>query len=119
MVNLVLVYVTAGDVEEAGRIGRTVVEERLAACANILPGMTSIYWWEGAVQEGAEAVLILKTTAERLQALIPRIKALHSYDCPAIEALPVAAAFEPYAEWIARETHAGPAPAPHGLSPSP
>ena|SRR5579883_1327243 len=116
MMNLVFVYVTAGDAEEARRIGRSIVEERLAACANIIPGMASLYWWEGAVQEGAEAVLILKTTTERLHALILRIRDLHSYECPAIEALPVAAAFEPYAEWVARETHGGPAASPAGLS---
>ncbi len=115
--NLVFVYVTAGDAEEARRIGRAVVEERLAACANIIPGMASIYWWDGAVQEGSEAVLILKTAAERLAALIPRIKALHSYDCPAIEALPVAAAFQPYADWVAQETHGGSAAGAAGLSP--
>ncbi len=101
---VVFVYVTAGDAEEAQRIGRTVVSERLAACANILPGMTSIYWWEGAVREGSEAVVILKTTESRVAALIARVKALHSYDCPCIEVLPVTAGHTPYLEWVARET---------------
>ncbi len=102
--NVVFVYVTAGDAEEAQRIGRTVVSERLAACANVLPGIASIYWWEGAVQEGSEAVLILKTTESRVAALVARVKALHSYDCPCIEVLPVMAGHAPYLEWVARET---------------
>ncbi len=101
------VYATAGDAAEAQRIGRVVVEERLAACANVIDGMRSIYWWEGRVQEGAEAVLILKTAAERLPALIARVKDLHSYDCPCIEVLDVTGGHRPFLDWIARETDAG------------
>ena len=99
-----VVYVTAADAAEADRIGRAVVVERLAACANVLPAMRSIYWWEGAVTEGNEAVLILKTTAARLAALMARVKALHSYDCPCIEAWPVADGNPDYLAWVARET---------------
>lgn len=106
---VMFVYVTASDGAEASRIGRAVVEERLAACANVLPGMRSIYWWEGAVQEAGEAVLILKTTEDRLLALIERVKELHSYDCPCIEAIPVAAGHQGFLDWVARETHASPA----------
>lgn len=108
------VYVTAEDAETARRIGRAVVEARLAACANVLDGMDSIYWWEGTVQEAREAVLILKTTAERFDALAARVRALHPYDLPCIVALPVVAGHAPYLDWIARETQASPAadPAP-------
>ena len=102
---VMIVYVTASDASEAQRIGRTLVEERLAACANILPTMNSVYWWEGKVQEAAEAVLILKTTESRLEALLTRVKALHSYDCPCIEAWPVAAGYRPFLDWVAQETH--------------
>ena len=102
---VMIVYVTASDQSEARRIGRTLVEERLAACANILEPMNSIYWWEGKVQEASEAVLILKTTQARLEALVNRVKALHSYDCPCIEAWPVAAGYRPFLDWVARETH--------------
>lgn len=102
-----IVYVTAGDVAEARRIGHAAVEARLAACANIIDGMSSIYWWEGRVQEASEAVLLLKTTEDRLAALIARVNELHSYDCPCIEALPVAAGFQPYLDWVTRETHGG------------
>jgi periplasmic divalent cation tolerance protein len=101
------VYVTASDAAEAERIGRAVVVERLAACANILAGMRSIYWWEGKVEEGAEAALVLKTTRERLAPLVARIKALHSYDCPCIEALPIEGGNQAFLDWIARETTAG------------
>jgi periplasmic divalent cation tolerance protein len=102
---VMVVYVTASDASEARRIGRTLVEERLAACANILASMSSIYWWDGKVQEASEAVLILKTVAVGLDALVRRVKALHSYDCPCIEAWPVAAGYRPYLDWVAQETH--------------
>jgi periplasmic divalent cation tolerance protein len=102
---VMFVYATAGDAAEALRIGRTVVEERLAACANVLDGMRAVYWWQGAVQEAGEAVLILKTTDERLGALIARIRDLHSYDCPCIEALPVVAGNQDFLDWVASETH--------------
>ena len=102
---VMVVYVTASDASEARRIGRTLVEERLAACANIVASMSSIYWWDGKVQEAAEAVLILKTTKVGLDALVRRVKALHSYDCPCIEAWPVAAGYQPFLDWVARETH--------------
>ncbi len=101
------VYATAGDADEARRIGRIVVEERLAACANVIDGMRSIYWWEGRVQEGAEAVLILKTAAERLPALIARVRDLHSYDCPCIEVLEVTGGHQPFLDWVLRETGSG------------
>lgn len=105
---VMLVYATAADAAEARRIARTVVEERLAACANIIERIHSIYWWEDAVQEAGEAVLILKTTEDRLATLIERIKALHSYDCPCIEAMPVEQGYPAFLDWVAQATH-GPA----------
>ena len=103
---VMFVYVTAGDAVEALRIGRAAITERLAACANIIEGMRSVYWWNGAVQDGREAVLILKTTEDRLEALIARVRELHSYDCPCIEALPVVAGYAPFLDWVEGETHA-------------
>jgi periplasmic divalent cation tolerance protein len=103
---VMFVYVTAGDAAAAAHIGRTVVSERLAACANVLAGVQSFYWWEGAVAEAGEAALVLKTTSERLDALIARVRALHSYDCPCIEAFPVAAGNREFLDWVARETGA-------------
>jgi periplasmic divalent cation tolerance protein len=100
-------YFTTGSREEALAIGRAVVGERLAACANVLDGMTSIYWWQGALEQAGEAVLILKTRAELVERLTARIRELHSYDCPCVVALPIDAGHPGYLDWIARET--GPA----------
>ena len=97
-------YVTAPSREEALAIGRTVVTERLAACANVLDGMASVYWWRGTLEQAREAVLILKTRAELLERLCARIKALHSYECPCVVALPIAAGNPDYLDWIAAET---------------
>ena len=114
--SVLFVYVTTKDAGEARRIGRAVVEERLAACANIIPGMRSVYWWQGRLEEGREAVLILKTTDDRLETLIARVKDLHSYDCPCIEALPVVAGNPAFLDWVAQETHGSPAAESDGLS---
>jgi len=98
------VYVTAPSGEEAKRIGREVVAERLAACANIVEGMTSIFQWHGKTYEDPEAILILKTMEDRLEALVARIRSLHSYECPCIVALPIAGGNRTYLEWVATET---------------
>ena len=99
-----LVYVTTSDTMEAKRIGRDVVMARLAACANVHAPITSFYWWDGAVQEDAEAVLILKTSAGQIEALTARILALHGYDCPCVVALPIAGGNPAFLDWIAAET---------------
>jgi periplasmic divalent cation tolerance protein len=98
------VYVTAGSVAEAERIGRALVEERLAACANILPGMRSIYRWEGKVEEASEAVLVLKTARTTLAALTARVTALHSYELPCVVALLIEAGNADYLAWIESES---------------
>jgi periplasmic divalent cation tolerance protein len=113
---VMFVYATAGDAAEALRIGRTVVEERLAACANVIDGMRAVYWWQGAVQDAGEAVLILKTTDDRLGALIDRVRDLHSYDCPCVEALPVIAGNQRFLDWVTSETHGSHAPGAAPLS---
>jgi periplasmic divalent cation tolerance protein len=99
-----LCYVTAGSRAEALAIGRTVVEERLAASANILDGVTSIYWWRGALEQAGEAVLILKTRTALVERLSARIRELHSYECPCVVALAIIAGNPQYLDWIARET---------------
>ena len=106
--SVIFVYVTASDSDEARQIGRQAVEEQLAACANILPGVTSIFRWQGKLEEAGEVVLILKTTEEKLEQLIGRVKALHSYDCPCIEALPVVEGNRDFLEWVVRETGGDP-----------
>lgn len=102
--NAVLVYVTTSSHEEATMIGRTLVAERLAACANVLAEITSLFWWEGAVQEEPEVPVILKTRAELVDRVVERVKALHSYTCPCVVALPVAAGNPAFLDWIAGET---------------
>ncbi len=101
-----LVYITTDGREEARTIGRVLVEERLAACANILDPMTSIFRWQGDVQEGTETVLIAKTTSDRLDALTDRVLALHSYDCPCVAVIPVEGGNPAFLDWIAAETEA-------------
>jgi periplasmic divalent cation tolerance protein len=103
-VSALFAYVTAGSPEEADLLARTIVAERLAACANIIPGMRSIYWWEGAIGEAAETVVIFKTRSDRFDELAARVKALHSYDCPCVVALPVVAALPAYLDWIEAES---------------
>ncbi len=98
------VYIAAESRDEAVAIGRALVEERLAACANVFASVKSLYWWEGAVQEDDEVILILKTRSGRLERLIERAKALHSYECPCIVAFPIAAGHPDYLDWIAAET---------------
>lgn len=99
-----LVYVTASSRDEALKIARATVEERLAACANVLAPITSIYWWEGKVQEEGEVSFILKTRADLVAALTQRIKALHSYTCPCVVALPIAGGNPDFLAWIDTET---------------
>jgi len=99
-----LVYVTASDAEEATGIGRAMVEARLAACANVLPGMVPIFRWEGEIAEGEESVLILKTTRDRVDDLIAAIEAMHSYDCPCAVVLPIVGGSKAFLDWIAAET---------------
>ncbi|HEX2116157.1 MAG TPA: divalent-cation tolerance protein CutA [Alphaproteobacteria bacterium] len=99
-----LLYITTARVEEARRIGRALVEERLAACANIVTGLESIYHWQGAVVEDKEVLLIVKTRAELVDAVIAKVKTLHSYTCPCVVALPILAGNPAYLEWLGHET---------------
>jgi len=98
------VYVTAADEAEAESIAKTVVGERLAACANLLGPIRSVYWWEGKLCEGDEAALVLKTSNDRKAGHIDRIRQLHSYDCPCIVCLPIADGNPDFLKWIDRET---------------
>jgi periplasmic divalent cation tolerance protein len=100
---VVTVYTVFADGEEAMRIGRTVVEERLAACINLLGPCTSLYWWEGEVTEATEVPAILKTRLASADTLIARIVELHSYDVPAIAVWPVERLPASFADWVAHE----------------
>jgi len=94
------VYVTAADAEEARRIGRALVQEGLAACVHLLPGHTAIYRWEGRTEEAAEAAFLAKTTAARFESLRARIRALHSYTLPCILALPTTNGDAEFLAWV-------------------
>ena len=102
-----VVLTTAPDLRTAADLVEKLVEERHAACGTVLPGATSIYRWEGAVQRESEAVVLLKTTAERETALIRKAKELHPYDVPELLVLPVADGDADYLAWVARETLGG------------
>jgi periplasmic divalent cation tolerance protein len=102
-----LVYVTAPSLEEAERLARLAVEARLAACANILPTVRSLYWWQGTLETADEVVLLLKTTEALTGALTEALVAAHSYDCPCVVALPIAAGNPDFLDWIAKETMGG------------
>ena len=104
MAEFVFVYMTASTPEEARAIGRRLVEERLAACVNLLPGMESIYRWQGGIETAQETVLIAKTRAVLVDQLSARVRELHSYDCPCVVALPIAAGNPAYLRWIGDET---------------
>ena len=94
------IYAVFADAEEAERIGRTVIEERLAACINILPPMRSIYRWKGKVETADEVAAILKTHHWRADALIARIAELHSYEVPCIVSWPIDKILGAYADWV-------------------
>jgi len=104
---LVSVWITCASAEQAESLGRALVEERLAACANVLPGVTSIYRWQGVVQRDAETGLLLKTRAELFAALEARVRAMHSYEVPCVVSWPIEAAGEAYARWVREQTGPG------------
>jgi periplasmic divalent cation tolerance protein len=99
-----MLYITAGSRDEAKTIGRVLVEERLAACANIIDGMESIYRWQDKLTEAREAVLIVKTRADFVARVTERVKALHSYSVPCVVALPILDGNAAYLDWLAAET---------------
>ncbi len=104
MEEFVFVYMTTATVEEARTIGRRLVETRLAACANIVPGMESIYRWQGRIETAQETVLIAKTRAVLVDQLCAKVRELHSYDCPCVVALPIGAGNPAYLRWLGDET---------------
>jgi periplasmic divalent cation tolerance protein len=104
--NVRAVLTTAPNAEVGGVIARALVEERLAACVNVIPGVRSIYRWKDEVQDDPEVVLIIKTRADRCEALAARIKDLHPYDVPEVLVLPAVGGSARYLAWI--ETEARP-----------
>jgi periplasmic divalent cation tolerance protein len=106
MERALLVYTTYPSIVEAERAGRSIVKQRLAACVNILPGMVSHYWWQGAIERGEEAVMIIKTRASLAERVCAAVKEMHSYTTPAIMVLPIEQVDAAYLNWLMAETEA-------------
>ncbi|MCL1985696.1 MAG: divalent-cation tolerance protein CutA [Betaproteobacteria bacterium] len=100
----IMVYVTAADADEARRIARALVEERLAACANILGRVESVYRWAGEVQSAEETAFLAKTTEDRFEALAARVRELHSYELPCVVAVPLVRGEAGFLDWIREST---------------
>ena len=100
----VLIYATFPSIDEAKRIGGTLVDARLAACVNVFPGMVSIYEWEGVRETAEEVAMIIKTRKEKTEQVLDEVKRLHPYDVPALLVLPTQGGSAEYSAWIAQET---------------
>lgn len=101
---VISVYVTFPAGFAADDVIIDLVREKLAACGNLMSGVTSIYSWEGRIERDPETVAVLKTTADRMEALVARLREIHPYDTPCIVAWPVIGGFAPYLEWVRTET---------------
>ena len=102
--SFIIAYITTKNADEARRIGRALVECRLAACANVIESIQSIYRWNGAIVEDNESILIVKTRASLFDALAAKTKSLHSYDTPCVIALPIVCGSPDYLSWLADQT---------------
>jgi periplasmic divalent cation tolerance protein len=103
MTDYIVVFVTAPE-DEAVDLAKTLVEERLVACVNIVPGLRSIYWWQGKVEDEPEVLCIMKTRSNLFESLRDRVRELHSYEVEEIVALPIVAGNPPYLDWIKENT---------------
>jgi periplasmic divalent cation tolerance protein len=103
MTDYIVVYVTAPE-NEAAELAKNLVEERLVACVNIVPGLRSIYWWQGKVEDEPEVLCIMKTRGNLFESLRDRVRELHSYEVEEIIALPIMAGNQPYLDWIKENT---------------
>jgi len=104
MTDALLVFTTLPSADKAAELAKALVEERLAACANLLPAIRSIYRWQGKLQDENEVLVLLKTRAEHLERLKLRILELHPYEVPEVLAVPVEAGYQPYLDWLAGVT---------------
>jgi uncharacterized protein involved in tolerance to divalent cations/ADP-ribose pyrophosphatase YjhB (NUDIX family) len=110
MQEFIVVYVTAGSAEEADRLARSLVDERLAACVNRIKSVQSVYRWQGKVEESEEELLIIKTSRDRFAALEKRVRELHSYSVPEVIALPIIEGSSGYLKWLKEQVTPGPRP---------
>jgi len=104
MANEIIVFITASSKEEAARIGTALVDERLAACVNIVPQIRSLFFWEGKTQDQGETLLIVKSRLPLLERIIERVQALHSYTVPEVIALPIVGGSPEYLRWLGETT---------------
>ncbi len=104
MNNYIVIYITTGSVNEAKKIGRSLVEEKLVACSNIISPIRSIYSWQGKICDDKEALMILKTRKKYFKQIVKRVEKLHSYDVPEIIAIPIIDGSDKYLSWINEET---------------
>ena len=100
----IVVLITAANGEEAAAIAKTLVDEHLAACANIVPQVRSLFFWEGRTQDERETLLIVKSRLPLMDQLIARVKSIHSYTVPEIIALPIIAGSQEYLDWLQENT---------------
>lgn len=107
MTEFCTIYTTTDSAEEAEALARTLLEERLIACANVVPGVTSYYRWQGRVESDSELAVLFKTRRTLADAVVARLKAIHSYDVPCVTVWPIVAGEAAYLEWVAEETGAG------------
>ena len=96
----IVVFITVSSFEEGEKIAKALVNEKLAACINIIDGLKSIYWWKGKVEESSEALLIIKTRIDLFNELVDRVKELHSYTVPEIIAVPIIMGYKGYMDWL-------------------
>jgi periplasmic divalent cation tolerance protein len=99
-----VVLITCPEMEEGKRIADMLLKERLAACVNIVPGLTSRFWWSGKMHESGEVLLLVKTKKKLLRELIKKVKEAHQYENPEVIALPIIGGSKEYMKWIEDET---------------
>jgi periplasmic divalent cation tolerance protein len=104
MTDAMLVLTTLPNADAAAEMAKSIVEERLAACANLFPALRSIYRWQAKLEDQNEVLVLFKTRQEHFDRLRSRILELHPYEVPEVLAIPVEQAYQPYLEWLARET---------------
>ena len=96
----IIVLITVKDKKEAGKIAKKLIENKLAACVNIVAGVKSLFWWKGKVEQARESLLIIKSRKEKFEKIAKLVKSIHSYDIPEIIAIPIVSGFKPYLNWI-------------------
>lgn len=102
--NYITVFITCSSSHEADKITKAILRARLAACGNIIKGVSSTYWWKGKIEKANEVLLIMKTKKVNLNTIIKRVKELHSYEVPEIIALPIIGGSKDYLNWIEEST---------------